>query len=152
MIKTENLQKETIRLDVVDKQLDFNIKDVNNSLKKFITANYDEFQNHCKDNALKHSDARRSIEKHSETLTSHKSTLDDLKRSLQSTIDNGSRTAARLEKTKENLQDEIARTRDEIYVKIDFNDRFCIEQFDLIKNHSSKDRNTFQNAMNELRD
>ena len=103
MIKTENLQKETIRLDVVDKQLDFNIKDVNNSLKKFITANYDEFQNHCKDNALKHSDARRSLEKHSETLTSHKSTLDDLKRSLQSTIDNGSRTAARLEKTKENL-------------------------------------------------
>jgi hypothetical protein len=43
MIKTENLQKETIRLDVVDKQLDFNIKDVNNTLKKFITANYDEF-------------------------------------------------------------------------------------------------------------
>jgi hypothetical protein len=37
MIKTENLQKETIRLDVVDKQLDFNIKDVNNTLKKFIT-------------------------------------------------------------------------------------------------------------------
>lgn len=152
MVKAESLIKETIRLDVVDKQLDFNIKDNYTVLRKVIGSNFDEFQTHVKNVESKHSDVTKKLEKHADTLIAHKATLDEIKRTLQSSIDNGTRTAARLEKTKENLQDEISRTRDEIYVKIDFNDRFCIEQFDLIKNHSSKDRSTFQNAMNELRD
>jgi ABC-type transporter Mla subunit MlaD len=143
MKETEALIKETIRLDVVDKQLDFNIKDNYAAQRKVITANYDEFTSHVKNVEAKHQDVLKKLEKHSDTLGSHKTTLDELRRTLQSAIDNGTRTAARLEKTKENLQDEITRTRDEIYVKIDFNDRFCIEQFDLIKSHSSKDRNTF---------
>ena len=127
MKETEQLIKETIRLDVVDKQLDFNIKDNFNTNKRSISSNYEEFTNHVKSAETKHSDIMKRIEKHGDTLGSHKTTLDELRRSVQSAIDNGTRTATRLEKTKENLQDEITRTRDEIYVKIDFNDRFCIE-------------------------
>jgi hypothetical protein len=43
MVKAESLIKETIRLDVVDKQLDFNIKDNYTVLRKVIGSNFDEF-------------------------------------------------------------------------------------------------------------
>lgn len=51
MKQTEALIKETIRLDVVDKQLEFNIKDNFNSQKKIISSNYEEYQGFVKDTA-----------------------------------------------------------------------------------------------------
>jgi len=54
MKETEALIKETIRLDVVDKQLDFNIKDNYNVQRKVISSNYDEFTSHVKNVEAKH--------------------------------------------------------------------------------------------------
>lgn len=57
------------------------------------------------------------------------------------------RTNARLDKVKELLQDEIARTSESIYQKIDNNDRVYMQQIDLIKDHGTKDRNNHQHAI-----
>ena len=39
-----------------------------------------------------------------------------------------------------------------MYSKIDANDRFCIDQFEHIKEHSNKDRTSFTTAITEMRD
>lgn len=70
--ETEELLKETIRLDVVDKQLDFNIKDNYTVQRKVITANFEEFQSHVKNVDTKHSEVLKRLEKNGDTLTTHK--------------------------------------------------------------------------------
>lgn len=44
------------------------------------------------------------------------------------------------------------RTRDEIYTKIDQNDKFCIDQFEFIKEYSNKDREKVSKDIQELKE
>ena len=58
----------------------------------------------------------------------------------------------RLDITRKDVNSELANNKEELNQKIDRNDNYCVSNFDLIKQHSNKDRNVFQNGIMALKD
>ena len=79
----------------------------------------------------------------SDTLLKHKDLLDENKKQIHGLSEQCTRAIQRVEKVRESAMEEIGRTRDEIYQKVDSNDQFCINNFEMIREHSQKDRNSF---------
>ena len=84
-----------------------------------------------------------------ETLVKHREMLDENKHMMSANQDLINKIGTKLERARDNLQNEIIMSRDEIQSKIDQMDKFYIEQMTSIENMIRSDKSDVKSEINK---
>ena len=150
--KLIKINKTCIALDEIDKQIQHETTEMNNVISERLQKFKEEFSMMQKSNEKTLSEHRLKLQQNAEISVKHRDTLEDQKRLLATNQDNLGKVGAKLDKIKENLQNEITMTRDEIYTKVEAVDEFYQEQCQDLAKRISNDRSFVQQEISKTKE
>lgn len=147
--KSVKIHNTCIKLDEIDKQIRFETAEMHKTISDRVTKWKEEFATMQRQNEKTMSEHKMRINSNSETLVSHRQLLDENKHMMAANQDLINKIGTKLERARDNLQNEIAMSRDEINAKIDQNDKFALDQMASIENMILHDKSEIKSEINK---